>query len=132
MSAFLAGLIFGLGLVISGFFDPNHVLAFFDIFGAWEPWLIITLSLSMAMAMIAFKFISYRSKSLLNQSVQLPIRKDVNQTLILGSCLFGAGWGLIGFCPSSALILLASKKVMAWYFFIGFLPGTFLMKLVKK
>jgi uncharacterized membrane protein YedE/YeeE len=132
ISALLSGLIFGFGLIISGFFNPNNVLAFFNIFGNWAPGLMITFILSITISALAFIFIGNRSKSILGEKINLPEKNLISQKLFLGSCLFGIGWGLIGICPGPALVLLGSFKVEALYFFAGFIPGIFLINLINR
>jgi len=132
ISALLSGLIFGFGLLISGFFNPNNVLAFFDIFGNWEPGLMITFILSIAISALAFIYIGNRSKSILGEKINLPEKNIISQKLILGACFFGIGWGLIGICPGPALVLLGNFKVEGIYFFIGFIPGIFLINLINR
>lgn len=132
ISALLSGLIFGFGLLISGFFNPNNVLAFFNIFGNWMPGLMITFILSIAISALAFIYIGNRSKSILGEKINLPETNLISQKLFLGACLFGIGWGLIGICPGPALVLLGSFKVEALYFFAGFIPGIFLINLINR
>ena len=132
ISALLSGLIFGFGLLISGFFNPNNVLAFFDIFGNWAPGLMITFILSIAISALAFIYIGNRSKSILGEKINLPEKNIISQKLFLGACFFGIGWGLIGICPGPALVLLGNFKVEAIYFFIGFIPGIFLINLINR
>ena len=132
ISALLSGLIFGFGLLISGFFNPNNVLAFFDIFGNWMPGLMITFILSIAISALAFIYIGHRSKSILGEKINLPEKNLINQKLFLGACLFGIGWGLIGICPGPALVLFGSFKMEAIYFFVGFIPGIFLINFINR
>lgn len=132
LTAFLSGLIFGLGLLASGFFNPNNVLAFFDVFGDWKAGLMITFILSIAISAVGFKTFKNKSKSLMNQSIHLPDTQRVNQKLILGSALFGVGWGIAGICPGPALVLIGSLKVEVIYFFIGLIPGIFFIALIQR
>jgi len=132
ISALLSGLIFGFGLLISGFFNPNNVLAFFDIFGNWMPGLMITFILSIAISALAFIYIGNRSKSILGEKINLLEKNLISQKLFLEACLFVIGWGLIGICPGPALVLLGSFKEEALYFFVGFIPGIFLINLINR
>lgn len=132
ISAFLSGLIFGFGLLVSGFFNPNNVLAFFDVFGDWMPGLIITFILSILISALAFMYLGNRSKSFLGEKINHPEKKLINQKLFIGASLFGIGWGLIGICPGPALVLLGNLKIEAIYFFIGFIPGIFLIDIFNK
>jgi len=131
LSAFLSGLTFGLGLLISGFYNPNNVLAFFNIFGNWKAGLIITFAISIGISGVAFRLIKNRSESIIGYNINLPQSKLIDKKLLLGALLFGIGWGLIGICPGPALVLLGSFKIESVYFFIGFIPGIFLVKMFK-
>ena len=127
ITAFLSGAIFGFGLLVSGFYNPNNVLSFFDVFGEWKAELLITFILSIVISAMAFRIIKNRSLSFANNPLQLPDTKQLDLKLFAGAALFGTGWGIAGICPGPALVLIGSFKIEVVYFFIGLIPGLFLI-----
>jgi len=122
---FGAGLVFGLGLVISGMSDPAKVLNFLDVLGAWDPSLIFVLGGASITAFIGFRLVGQREKPLAMPAFEMPTRTDIDARLIVGAGLFGLGWGVGGFCPGPAwtalplaepggLIFLPSMFVGMW------------------
>ena len=107
LSALLCGLLFGLGLLLSDMANPAKVLAFLDLAGAWDPSLALVMVGAIAAAWPAFALARRRRRSLLGMPMQLPTRNDVDPRLMVGSLLFGIGWGLAGFCPGPALTALS-------------------------
>ncbi|MFA9209151.1 MAG: DUF6691 family protein, partial [Yersinia sp. (in: enterobacteria)] len=104
----LAGLIFGLGLIVAGMANPAKVLGFLDIGGLWDPSLALVMAAAVAIATLGFTWAKKRKASLLGQPLQLPTSNRIDRRLIGGSLLFGAGWGLAGICPGPALVLLGA------------------------
>jgi len=122
---FGAGLVFGLGLVISGMSNPAKVLNFLDVLGTWDPSLIFVLGGASITAFLGFQLVGRREKPLAMPAFELPTRSDIDARLIVGSGLFGLGWGISGFCPGPAwtalplaepgvLIFLPSMFVGMW------------------
>jgi uncharacterized protein len=123
LAAFASALVFGLGLIVSGMFDPAKVLGFLDLAGAWDPSLVFVMAGAVAVGAVAFRFAARRTVSLLGAPMQLPGGRRVDRRLILGSTLFGVGWGLAGFCPGPALVALGMGEVKALVFTIAMLAG---------
>lgn len=104
LAALLSGVLFGLGLAISGMTDPNVVISFLDLFGDFNPALMFVLGGAVGTTLIAFRFVLRRPSPLLASDFQLPTRKDIDARLLIGAGLFGIGWGLAGYCPGPALV----------------------------
>lgn len=104
LAALLSGVLFGLGLAISGMTDPAVVLGFLDLFGDFNPALMFVLGGAVGTTMLAFRLVLRRPSPLLEDKFQLPTRKDIDARLVIGAGLFGIGWGLAGYCPGPALV----------------------------
>ena len=102
-SPFLVGLLFGIGLILSGMTDPRKVLAFLDLAGAWDPSLAFVMVGAIIAAFAGFRLDAHRRTSLSGEPFHLPIAGAVDARLILGSHIFGVGWGLVGLCPGPAI-----------------------------
>ncbi|WP_045834546.1 YeeE/YedE family protein [Hyphomicrobium sp. 99] len=101
-----AGLLFGVGLVISGMANPAKVLNFLDVAGSWDPSLAFVMLGAIAVTATGYRYVLQRSKPLLDQSFHLPVQNEIDRPLVIGSAIFGLGWGLIGFCPGPAIASL--------------------------
>ena len=127
LSALIAGVLFGAGLLISGMTDPANVLGFLDVFGDWRPELALVMAGAALAAAPAFFFVRRRQRTLLGETVTLPDRTRIDTRLLIGAGVFGLGWGLAGICPGPGLVLLASGQSIAWIFIaavsIGLLLG---------
>lgn len=123
VAAFVAGLVFGLGLLLSGMADPAKVLGFLDLAGAWDPSLALVMVGAIALAAVAFARVRGRARSLLGDPLQLPTKRAIDRRLIVGALLFGAGWGLAGFCPGPALVALGMGVPHALVFVAAMLAG---------
>src|SRR6476469_6431714 len=112
----LCGLIFGAGLLISGMVQPTKVLGFLDIFGAWDPSLAVVMAAALAVSNIGFALVSRRQRPILAPRSLWPLKTEIDPPLVIGSALFGVGWGLVGLCPGPALENLAalSPRVIAF------------------
>lgn len=130
--AALAGLLFGLGLLLSGMADPQKVLGFLDLAGAWDPSLALVMGGAIAMGLPGFAWARRRSHSLLGAPMQLPTRKAVDAPLLIGAALFGIGWGLAGYCPGPALVGTAAGLGSAAIFSVAMLAGMLLFGLWSK
>jgi hypothetical protein len=126
LSEYLIGVLFGLGLIISGMTNPAKILAFLDIAGAWDPSLIFVMGGAVLVGLIAFYLAKNRTQSFLGGAMQIPTRRDVDRPLIIGSAMFGVGWGLAGFCPGPALVSLGSGELKALVFVVAMLGGMLL------
>ncbi|MBT1154611.1 YeeE/YedE family protein [Aminobacter anthyllidis] len=97
------GLLFGIGLVVSGMSDPAKVLNFLDLFGSWDPSLAFVMGGGVITAFVGYRLVFKRQKPLAANSFQLPAEKEIDRPILVGSAIFGIGWGLGGFCPGPAL-----------------------------
>ncbi len=123
LAAFLCGLIFGVGLIVSQMTDPAKVIGFLDVFGHWDPSLALVMGGALAVAAIGFWWVERRGDSMLGTALALPARTPVDRRLIVGSALFGAGWGLAGFCPGPALVGTAALSGDAAVFVLAMIAG---------
>lgn len=123
LSAFLCGLLFGLGLLLAGMADPAKVLAFLDLAGAWDPSLALVMLGAILTALPFFGLARGKAHGLLGGAMQLPTRRDLDRRLVLGSLVFGVGWGIAGICPGPALVGLGAGHWQAALFVLGMLAG---------
>ena len=124
--AFFFGLIFGSGLIIGGMTNPAKVLAFLDITGDWDPSLMFVMLGAIAIAFFAFRRAARQPTSLLDLPVHLPDTTRIDRKLVIGAVLFGAGWGLAGFCPGPAIVALLFGSAKPWIFVVSMLAGMWL------
>jgi uncharacterized membrane protein YedE/YeeE len=129
--AFVAGLVFGLGLLLSGMADPGKVLGFLDLAGAWDPSLAFVMAGAIAAGALAFALARRRTRTLLGDAMPLQAKNGVDRRLVAGSLLFGAGWGLAGFCPGPALVALGMGESKAIVFVLAMLAGMGLFELIE-
>lgn len=122
-TALLSGLVFGLGLLLSGMGNPAKVQNFLDFSGQWDPSLALVMGGAIAIGLLAFTWAKTRSKALLGDLMQLPASQSIDKRLITGSAMFGVGWGLAGFCPGPALMNLATLQPEVWLFVAAMLVG---------
>lgn len=130
--SFITGLIFGLGLIISGMANPAKVLGFLDLAGMWDPSLTFVMLGAIAIGSIAFYFVRQRKFSLLGLPLHLPQNHHVDKRLITGSALFGIGWGLAGICPGPALVLLGAGLSKGAIFVAAMFLGMTLYQQIQK
>lgn len=123
IAALLSGLVFGLGLTLSGMGNPAKVQNFLDFFGSWDPSLALVMGGAIAVALIAFTWAKRRKTALLGDAMQLPTSTAIDRKLLIGAALFGAGWGLAGFCPGPALMNMATLTPQVWLFVAAMLTG---------
>ncbi|HEX5958420.1 MAG TPA: DUF6691 family protein [Hyphomicrobiaceae bacterium] len=102
------GLIFGAGLVISDMVNPGKVLGFLDIFGTWDPSLAVVMAAALLVSYVGFRIARQRAHPLFAPKSLWPAKTDIDRRLVIGSALFGLGWGLVGLCPGPALTNLAT------------------------
>jgi uncharacterized membrane protein YedE/YeeE len=122
-AAFASGLVFGLGLILSGMSDPGKVIGFLDVTGTWDPSLAFVMGGAILVGFFAFRLAGRRAQAFLGGAMQLPKRRDIDNRLVGGSLLFGIGWGLAGFCPGPALVSFASGVDKAAVFVAAMLGG---------
>jgi uncharacterized membrane protein YedE/YeeE len=123
ITAFATGLLFGLGLILSGMTDPGKVIGFLDVFGTWDPSLAFVMGGAVLVSFFGFLFANRRAKSFFGGALHLPQRRDIDAPLVLGSLAFGVGWGLAGFCPGPALVSLGSGQEKALVFVAAMAAG---------
>lgn len=131
-SSFVAGLIFGLGIIAAGMANPAKVLGFLDVAGAWDPSLGLVMAGAIGVGVIAFAVARGRQQSLLGEPMQLPQTGGIDRRLLLGSLGFGVGWGLVGFCPGPALVALGAGSLKGLIFVIAMLAGMVLFEILEK
>ncbi|CAG0954013.1 hypothetical protein MTYP_00354 [Methylophilaceae bacterium] len=131
-SALIAGLIFGVGLILSGMTDPAKVIGFLDVSGRWNPSLGLVMGGAILVAFPAFNHAKNHPKSLLGEPVQLPAERKIDRRLILGAMTFGIGWGLSGYCPGPALASLLTGGIEPLIFTLGMVIGTIIPVQIKK
>ena len=132
LSEFLVGLLFGLGLILSGMTDPGKVLGFLDLFGTWDPSLALVMGGAIMVGFFAFMLAKKRTQSFLGSAMHLPGRNDIDRRLVVGAALFGAGWGLAGFCPGPALVSLAAGQAQAAVFVVSMVAGMALFEAMEQ
>ncbi|OLO07541.1 hypothetical protein BTW08_12300 [Salinicola sp. MH3R3-1] len=128
LAGYLAGLLFGLGLAISGMTDPARVIGFLDVAGAWDPTLIFVLGGAVVTTFIGYRLVWRRQMPLLESRFQLPTRRDLDTRLLGGAALFGIGWGLSGYCPGPAVASLAGLSWPLAAFIMTLLLGWWLAR----
>jgi uncharacterized membrane protein YedE/YeeE len=121
--ALMSGLLFGLGLIISGMTDPSKVIGFLDLAGDWNPSLAFVMGGAVLVGLAAFRFAANRPKAILGDAMRLPPARNIDRRLVLGGLAFGAGWGLAGYCPGPALASLATGSSEPIIFVIAMLAG---------
>ena len=122
-ASFLAGLVFGTGLLLSGMVDPVKVQGFLDLTGAWDPSLVLVMAGAIAVGLVAFTLAGKRSRSLLGADMKLPLSRQIDRRLVGGSVVFGIGWGLAGVCPGPGLVALGMGQGKAVVFIAAMLVG---------
>lgn len=123
VSAFAVGLLFGLGLLVSGMADPAKVLAFLDVTGRWDPSLAFVMAGAVAVSATGYFVARRRGRPLLASRLEIPTRRDLDPRLIAGAAVFGLGWGLAGLCPGPALTLLTVAPAQAVTFVVAMVVG---------
>ena len=123
LTAFAAGLIFGMGLLLAGMADPAKVVGFLDLFGRWDPSLGLVMAGAIAVAIVPMQWARRQQRSLLGAPMQLPLKRKPDRRLVGGSLLFGIGWGIAGICPAPALSLLLAGYWQAFLFVLAMLAG---------
>ena len=132
LTSVLAGLIFGLGLIVSGMSNPAKVHGFLDITGNWDPSLAFVILGGIAVASIGFFFARRRTQSWLGLPLQMPIARDIDRRLVIGSVVFGIGWGLAGICPGPALVVAGTGIVEGGIFVLAMLAGMVVFELIEQ
>lgn len=132
LSSFIVGLIFGIGLILSGMTDPSKVIGFLDVAGLWDPSLAFVMGGAILVGVVAFRFARKRTAAFLGGAMRLPTRDDIDRRLVLGSLVFGVGWGMAGFCPGPALTALGTGNGKAVIFVLAMIAGMALFELADR
>lgn len=131
IASYLIGLVFGVGISISGMANPAKVLNFFDVAGAWDPSLAFVMGGAVIITFIGYRFVLRRPTPFLGETFQLPTRADLDLPLIGGSATFGIGWGIAGFCPGGALPALGTGRSEVLIFVAALLVGIIAAKILR-
>lgn len=129
-SAFAVGLLFGLGLLVSGMADPAKVIGFLDVTGRWDPSLAFVMAAAVAVSAVGYQFARRRGRPVLADRLEIAIRRDLDPRLLAGAAIFGVGWGLAGLCPGPALTILTVVPTEAATFVAAMVAGMLLFRLV--
>ena len=132
LTALLAGLVFGLGHIISGMANPAKVLGFLDLAGAWDPSLALVMAGAIGAGFIPFLLARNRTRSLIGLQMMLPTAKGIDRRLVMGSSVFGIGWGIAGFCPGPGLVAIGMGEPKALLFVAAMLVGMGLFELLEQ
>lgn len=131
LTSYLIGLIFGVGISISGMANPAKVLNFFDVAGTWDPSLAFVMGGALIVTFIGYRYVLKRPAPYLSKAFQLPTRRDLDLHLIGGSAVFGVGWGIVGFCPGGALPAIGTGRTEVLIFVAALLSGIVAAKLLQ-
>ena len=127
-----AGLVFGIGLIVSGMANPAKVLGFLDLAGPWDPSLAFVMAGAIGVGTVAFAVARKRTLSFLGLQMKLPTANTVDRRLVAGGLLFGIGWGIAGFCPGPALVALGMGQTKAIVFVVAMLVGMGAFELLER
>ncbi len=127
----ILGVIFGLGIAISGMIDPSKVINFFDLAGTWDPSLAFVMGGGLAVSLVGYRLVLGRGRPLLAEAFSLPALKTIDTPLVLGSGVFGIGWGLSGFCPGGSIPALGIGRLEPFLFVGGMILGMFVARTLQ-
>lgn len=128
VSAYLIGLVFGVGIAISGMANPAKVLNFFDVAGSWDPSLILVMGGALVVTFIGYRMVLRRPAPLIDLKFHLPDNSRIDARLLGGAAVFGVGWGIAGFCPGGALPALGTGRIDVFAFVAALIAGIFVAK----
>jgi uncharacterized membrane protein YedE/YeeE len=131
-TSLLSGLVFGLGLIVSGMANPAKVLGFLDLTGNWDPSLALVMAGAISISFFAFLVAQKRSRSLIGADMRLPGGRHIDRRLVVGGLLFGVGWGIAGFCPGPGLVALGMGEVKALVFVASMLTGMITFEILDR
>jgi uncharacterized membrane protein YedE/YeeE len=126
ISVFISGLVFGIGLIISGMSNPYNVIGFLDLAGNWNPSLAFVMIGAVGVTLIFTRWVVARQKTIFNDPLHLPDTTKINKELVIGGFIFGAGWAIAGFCPGPAVVALGAGYLKALVFVIAMIAGMLL------
>lgn len=131
-ASLLAGFVFGIGLIVAGMANPAKVIGFLDLAGAWDPSLALVMAGAIAVGAGAFALMRKKTRTLLGAPVRLPTARDIDRRLVLGSLVFGVGWGLAGICPGPALVIAGYGAIKGLVFLAAMLAGSAVFELLEE
>ncbi len=131
-AAFLAGLVFGIGLLVSGMASPAKVLGFLDLAGRWDPSLLVVMATAIPVSAIAFAVARGRAATLLGGPIEIPAARTIDRRLVAGGLIFGVGWGLVGLCPAPAIVTVGAGRAQGLVFTVAMLAGMALFVVVAS
>ena len=131
ISAFAIGLVFGIGILVSGMANPAKVLNFFDIAGTWDPSLAFVMGGALIVTAIGFRLVLSRSHPLLAGGFSLPTKRDIDVRLLGGAAIFGVGWGIAGFCPGGVVPALGLGRPEPAIFVAALVAGMLIVRLIE-
>jgi uncharacterized membrane protein YedE/YeeE len=132
VTAFIVGLVFGIGLIVAGMTDPAKVQGFLDLAGMWDPSLAFVMGGAILVGFAAFRIAGKRERALLGDAMRLPTATHIDRRLVLGGLAFGAGWGLAGFCPGPALASLATGGAKVMIFAGAMVAGMVVFEVLER
>ena len=131
LSSFAVGLVFGLGIALSGMINPAKVLNFFDVAGAWDPSLAFVMGGALVTTFLGYRIVLRRAAPLIEPRFQIPTSRDIDARLVGGSAVFGIGWGIAGFCPGAAVPALGTGRWEVALFVAALLAGLWIGRAVR-
>lgn len=132
LALYLTGLLFGLGIAVSGMINPAKVLNFFDVFGSWDPSLMFVMGGALVTTFVGYRLVFKRGAPVLAESFSLPTSRQIDLPLVGGSALFGIGWGIAGFCPGGALPAIGTLRVEVLAFIGALVAGILLASAAQR
>lgn len=132
LASLFAGLIFGFGLIVSGMANPEKVLGFLDIAGLWDPSLAFVMGGAIIVGVVAFAVAKRRTLSFLGFSMKIPSNNTIDKRLVVGSLMFGVGWGIAGICPGPGIVALGAGETKAAVFVVSMVAGMAIFELIER
>lgn len=132
IASFLAAVLFGIGLIVSGMANPAKVLGFLDLAGSWDPSLALVMAGAIAVGVGGFAVARKRTRSVLGLEMKFPLTRHIDRRLLGGSLLFGIGWGVAGFCPGPGLVALGMGEGKAVVFVVAMLVGMYFFEWLER
>ena len=132
LASLFAGLVFGLGLIVSGMANPEKVLGFLDLAGPWDPSLAFVMGGAIIVGVVAFAVARRRTLSFLGFQMKIPSNNHIDKRLVLGGLMFGVGWGIAGFCPGPGLVALGAGETKAAVFVAAMVAGMGIFEVIER
>ena len=132
LTSLITGLVFGIGLIVSGMADPAKVLGFLDLTGLWDPSLALVMAGAIGVGALAFAIAGRRTTSLIGLDMKLPTSRQLDRRLLAGSVVFGVGWGIAGFCPGPGMVALGMGETKALIFVAAMIAGMGIFEVIER